>query len=377
MFSHALKLFTLRGFDIRVDPSWVLIAALITWSLSQQYFPMTVPGLTQSQYLSMAVIAMLAFFASLLLHELAHATVARRYGVNTSSITLFLFGGVAELEDEPSSAAAEFWIAIAGPAASCGLAFGFWVLAGTPWLDPPARQVLSYLATINLIIAVFNMMPAYPLDGGRVLRAWIWNRSGDLLKATETAARSGTIFAYILMGLGVVSLFQGAQVAGIWQLLIGGFLLIAARSALQHQMTKTVFAHKTVAQLMTAHPIVTSPDLSLADLANQIMLRHRISFVPVVEDGVLLGQVDSAVLGSIDRENWINTRVGDVYVALSAEISVSPDLSASALLARMTQTGRRKFLVADHRTLVGVISLSDLLEYIALHQTLGLDQRRK
>lgn len=368
MFANSKKVFSLWGFDIKIDPSWALIAALVTWSLSQQYFPQSLPGLSPQSYIVMAVTAMLSFFGSLLLHELGHSLVARRYGINIKGITLFIFGGVAELESEPHSARAEFWIALAGPVTSFMLASGFWLLAQASLLigSPALTEVLSYLAFINMILALFNLVPAFPLDGGRVLRAWLWNRSGDILAATETAAKSGGVFASFLMFVGVLSLFQGGLVTGLWYLMIGLFILASARASYQSQLAQLVFHRRTVAALMTKAPITVSPDMTVTDLVNDVMLGQRISFVPVVEDDVLLGHIDPHLLAGIDRENWADTRVGDVFAGLKDTATIGPDLPVQDLLARIGETGQRKFLVVSDHTLLGVITLSDLTSYLRL-----------
>ena len=367
MFSNAVKLFSINGFVIKLDPSWVLIAALITWSLSRQYFPHVFPGQSIEVYLAMALAAMLCFFASLLLHELAHSVVARRLGTPIKGITLFVFGGVAEMEAEPTSATAEFWIALAGPAMSLVLSFGFWMLAqlSTLYSDTAVlTEVLAYLAIINLILALFNLVPAFPLDGGRVLRAVLWHRSGDILKATQTAARSGTIIAYVLMGLGVLALFQEAMVTGLWQIMIGIYILIAARSSYQAQLARVAFEDKFVGALMTRDPVVVSPALTLAECVNQVMLRYGVSFMPVLDDGVLLGHIDQKILFDIDRENWSETRVDDVFAGLNDAPTVAPDMPVQDLMSLISQTGQRKFLVVEEDNLVGVITLADLMHYL-------------
>ncbi len=374
MFSNARTIVTLFGFDIRIDPSWGLIAALITWSLCQHTFPAALPGLSQWSYAAMAVLAMLLFFASLVGHELAHAVTARRFGVETRHITLFLFGGVAELAQEPTKAVHELWIAAAGPAMSFGLAFTFWTLAGAGAVlvgAGPVVAVLNYLALINLILALFNLLPAFPLDGGRILRAWLWRRSGDMLAATETAARAGTILAYGLMGLGLLGLFQGAMVSGFWQILIGVFVLAAARSSVDAQRTKSLLGDRTVGQLMTAETVIVDPKATLSALVNQVILAKRIGFVPVVDAGVLLGHIDTGVLSSIDRENWANTTVGDIFVDLDPNNCVPPDLPVLELFERIAQTGQRKFMVVEGRRLLGVITLSDLTRHLGLLASLG------
>ncbi len=367
MFANAIKLFSINRFDIKIDPSWLVIATLVTWSLSQQYFPDVLPTLPQATYLIMAIAAMLCFFASLLLHELAHSVVARRLGLPIKSITLFLFGGVAELEAEPKSAQVEFWVALAGPAMSLGLAFGFWVLEQGVALvfdAAPLRVVLSYLALINLVLALFNLVPAFPLDGGRVLRAYLWHRSGNVLSATETAAKSGSVFGYLLMMFGLLSLFQGAFVTGLWQLMIGGFLLLAARSSYQAQLAHVAFERKTVRDLMTRDLVTVGPEMTLADFVSKIVLRRGASIVPVLEAGILLGHMDRSVLSGIDRESWDSTQVGDVFAGLDEESVVAPDLPIPDLIARIGATGRRKFLVVQEHHLLGMISLSDLTHHL-------------
>lgn len=367
MFTNSVKIFTLNKFDIKVDPSWLVIAGLITWSLSQRYFPEALPDLDASSYVTMAIVAMLGLFASLLLHELAHSTVARHLGVPITSITLFLFGGVAELEAEPTSARAEFWIAVAGPVMSLCLAVGFGALEYIAvFFGFPAAlvEILSYLALINLILALFNLLPAFPLDGGRVLRAYLWSRTGDVLAATRSATQSGVILAYVLMALGVVALFQGALVSGLWQIMIGGFVLIAARASFSAQLAKVAFDGKTVSALMTRNPIAASPEMTLSEFVNQIVLRDQVTFVPVTEDEVLLGHIDQSVLSGIDRENWANTRVGDVFVGLDQDVMVGPHVPVQDLLETISNTGRRKFLVVSDHKLIGVISLSDIARYL-------------
>lgn len=373
MFSNAIKLFTIKGFDIKVDASWLLIAALITWGLSQHYYPTSFPGQSPDTYLIMSIVTMLCFFASLVLHEIAHSVVATHFGVPIAGITLFLFGGVAELKAEPHSARAEFWVALAGPAMSLTLGFGFWVLGHVAQLfgvNQALVEILSYLCVINLVLALFNLVPAFPLDGGRILRAYLWHRDKDLLKATETAAKSGQIFAYMLMALGVLSLVQGGVISGVWYMMIGAFVLTASRSSYQTQLTHCVFAHKAVADLMTRTPIVAAPNMTLDEFVAQIMLEYRISFVPVVENGVLLGHIDQSVLAGIDRENWANTQVGDVFAGLDEATCVAPDMPVQDLLTRIALSGRRKFLVTHEACLVGVITLADLTAYLNLADTL-------
>lgn len=367
MFSNAVRLFVLGGFEIKLDPSWFLVAGLITWTLSSQYFPATLPGETGPAYVVLAIVAMLGFFGSLLLHELAHSFVARRFGVRIKAITLFLFGGMAELENEPPSAMSELWIAAAGPAMSIVVGLVFWVLSGMSealGVYDALTMVLVYLATINVIIAIFNMVPAFPMDGGRILRAYLWHHSGDIVKATRTASQSGVLFGYALMALGVLAVLQGGIGSGFWYILIGLFVLGAAKSAYQNQLMQSTFAGKTVSAVMIRNPVEVSPELTLSEFVNQVMLPHRISFAPVVADGVLIGQIDKDVLTAIDRDNWTSTRVGDVFAGLDVAVTIPPDMPVDKLMAQIAQTGARKFLVVEDHKLLGVVTLANLIGHL-------------
>lgn len=363
-----MKIMTLLGFEVKIDASWLVIAALVTFSLAERVFPMLHAGLRPDAYYTMALVAMLLFFASLVLHELGHAVVARRHGLEIGGITLFIFGGIAELGKEPDTPRAEFWIAIAGPIMSFALAglLSLWSAA----LDGAAGAVIGYLATINLILALFNLLPAFPLDGGRILRAFLWWRSGNVLDATLKASRAGEVLAYALIALGLLSLFSGMVVSGLWQVLIGGFIFAAARGTYQSVLFKEGLRGETVASLMSTDLATVEPDATLAELVNQVMLRHRVSFVPIVEDGAVLGYVDNEILSKIDRENWSTTHVADVFNQADDSNSVAPSFSASELMKRIVETKRRKFLVTDGSVLLGVISLSDLTSYLALLQDL-------
>ncbi len=375
MFSNAMKLFDIFGFQIRVDPSWFIIAALIVWSLSTGYFPEAAPGLSAFDRTTYAIVAMLGLFACLIMHELSHSLVARHFGLGVGGITLFLFGGVAELEQEPEGPRSEFWIAVAGPAMSVALAGVFWIVATAARGDGASAAMvalLDYLALINLVLAVFNLLPAFPLDGGRVLRAILWHLRGDVLSATRTASAAGSALAYALIFLGIFSLFaQGNPVAGLWPILIGLFLLAAAKNTYRQMLMRRSLNGRPVASLMTRNPWTTSPNRTVQEAVEGVMLAHGVSFVPVLEDGRTLGYIDAGVARGIDRENWETTRVDDVFVALTPEMVARPDDPLADLVERIGRTGRRKFLVQEAGRLVGVISLSDLTGFLAVATDVG------
>lgn len=375
MFRNAVNLFEIFGFKIRVDPSWLLIAALIVWTLSTAYFPAEVPNLSRVDYVALGVVAMLGLFVSLILHELSHSLVARQFGLEVGGITLFIFGGVAELEQEPQSPASEFWIAIAGPAMSLLLA-GFcylllFLIAGDG-VSGSVRSVLTYLGFINLVLAIFNLVPAFPLDGGRVLRAALWHFQKDLLRATRIASFMGSSFGLLLILSGVLSLFSTNLVGGFWQILIGFFIISASRGSYGQLLVKAALRDQSVRVLMTAAPVTADVGLSVQRLVDEIMLPRHVSFVPVMEGEHLLGFVDMSLVREIDRENWPATRLGDILVVADSGNTVDPDTPTEDLFRRMAGQGQRKWLVARNGRLEGVISLSDLLSYLAIKQGLGL-----
>ena len=277
-----------------------------------------------------------------------------------------------------NAARSEFWIAIAGPTMSLALAASCWLahvtLEATD-VSAPVQAVLGYLALINLILAVFNLLPAFPLDGGRVLRAALWQRSGDIVAATRQASMISEFLAYGLMTFGLLALFSGNTAGGLWQVLIAFFLLSAARATYQQLVMKTALGKRTVGSMMTRNTIVTTPDDTLAKVVDRLMLPNAVSFLPVTEGELLLGYVDTALIRRIDRENWDSTHVGDIYITADAGNTVPPTLPAETLLRRIAETGRRKFLVAEHQGLLGVITLTDLLSYLAVLQEIGVAGR--
>jgi len=374
MFKNAVQLFEIFGFKLKVDPSWLLIAALIVWSLSTSYFPQALPGGTATLYTVLGIIAMLGMFGSLILHELSHSLVARSYGLKVGGITLFIFGGVAELEEEPHDPKSEFLIAVAGPVMSLLLAAVFYVASSmvTGGTEPGlAGAVFGYLALINLVLAVFNLIPAFPLDGGRMLRAAIWGVAQDLLRATKIASRIGTAFGLFLMLTGAFAVFAGGGIGGFWQILIGFFILNASNGSYQNLLVKSALRGKTAASLMSEQVHTVDPETSIADLVDDVMLRYGVSFVPVVSGEVLLGHAEAAGVRSIDKANWPSQTVSAIMIPVTAETTVAPDAPLNAVFKSMASSTRRKLMVVEGRRLLGVLSLSDLMHHLAVEQEIG------
>lgn len=373
MWGRSITITRLGGFDIKVDASWLLIAGLIIWSLSTGYFPEVLPDAGRPLLMILATIAMLGLFVSLVLHELAHSVVARMHGLKIAGITLFLFGGVAELESEPSDPVTELRVAIVGPLASLCLAGLFWssaLIARILGLGPSVAVVLSYLALINLILALFNLAPALPLDGGRVFRALLWRKTGNLLEATRRAVVVSGALAWGLVGLGAIAMFTSGPAAGLWPILLGLFLLAMGRTTYQQAEIRELLGNRTIADVMTHNPVTARPDLSLAEVVNRVFLAEGISFAPVVEEGVLLGYIDLPIVRRIDREHWATTNVEDVVEGLSDEVMVPADLPVQELLTRISQDRRGKFIVVDGHDLLGVVTLRDITAYLDVSRQL-------
>ena len=359
-----LRLFRVRGIPVRLDASWFPIALLIAWSLAVQLFPAWRPGLSSTTYWIMGVAGALGLFASIVLHELAHALVARRHRIPIDGITLFVFGGVAEMGAEPPSAKAELRMAIAGPLTSIGI-------AAIAFAGSALWVVLAYLGSINLLLAAFNLLPAFPLDGGRVFRALLWRRHGNLVRATRTATNVGRVFGAVLMALGGVRFLQGDLLGGVWSFLIGLFLRQAADASYQQVLVRRAFAHEPVRRFMTVGPISVRPDVTLAQFLDGYVYRYHHKLFPVQDNGRLLGMISTRQLRDVPRADWPFRKVGAVTVPLSDAATVTPDTGALQALGRMRQTGRSRLLVVDHGRLAGVLSARDLLDFLALKLELG------
>lgn len=374
MFGKSFELLRVFGFAIRVDASWFLLAVLITWTLATGYFPSTVPELGASTYWIMGALGALGLFVSVVVHELAHSLVARRYGIEMKGITLFIFGGVAEMTDEPPSPRAELAVAIAGPITSVGVAAvfaGARALATGLAVALPVAHVLGYLAVINLVLAIFNMVPAFPLDGGRVLRSILWGRRGNYREATRVTAGIGSTFGMVLIVLGLVSAVLGNLVGGVWWFLIGLFLRNAAGMSYQRVLLRTALEGEPVSRFMQSDPISVPRALSVRQLVEDYVYRYHFKMFPVVDEERLLGCVTTREIKELDREEWEHTSVGAISAACNAANSISPDEDALAAVAKMSREKSSRLMVVEGKRLVGVLTLKDLLAFFASKVELG------
>lgn len=376
MFRNAVEIFRIWGFGIRIDASWLLIAALVVWSLSVSYFPAEVPGRTPAVYLVLSTTAMLLFFATLIAHELAHSLAARAFGLTVGNITLFMFGGVAELESEPVSPMSEFWIAAAGPLMSMTLAAGFMFLSALlRATEAPALLIAlaDYLGSINLIIAIFNLFPAFPLDGGRVLRAAVWKFKGDLVAATRIASAFGTAFGYLLIVIGALSLLSSSIAAGVWQILIGFFVVAASRSSLRRLIISEALKGETLGSVMSTNLVTADAEDTIFSIVHDKILPHHLTFIPILGDGKLLGHIDAELISDLDRDNWAQILAGDVFVPNSETRTAHLDESLESVLQHMLRNNQRKLIVLDGTRLAGIVTVGDLMRYMQLREKLILN----
>lgn len=371
MFGKRFTLFSLLGFKVRIDLSWVILGVLVLWSLAYGLFPFYFPGLSAGTYWLMAVAGVIGLVVSIILHEFSHSIVARHYGLPIGGITLFIFGGVAEMESEPPSAKSEFLMAIAGPLSSFVIAGVFYLLhaAGVSGHWPtPVHSVFYYLMYLNLILAIFNLVPAFPLDGGRMLRAGLWAWRKNLRWATRVASRIGSAFGTVLIAFGLLMLLGGNLVGGVWWVLIGFFVRAAADAGYHQVLTRQMMAGESVSRFMCSEPVAVSPSLSIEEFVNDYVYRYHHKLFPVVRNDHLLGAVTTRSLKGLPRSDWPQRTVGEFVEARSEKNTVAPEMDAMAALTLMSRSGTSRLMVASGERLEGIITLRDFMSYLALRQ---------
>jgi len=372
LFGKPIELFTIFGITVRIDPSWFIIAVLVTGSFATVVFPGQLPGRPPVTYWLMGIAGACGLFLSVVLHELSHSLVARTYGVEMRRITLFIFGGVAEMPGEVPTPQAELVIAAAGPAASFGVALGtgglglIGRLAGWP---EAATTVLLYLGFLNVTLALFNLVPAFPLDGGRMLRALLWGWKKDLRWATRICAGIGGAFGLLLIVLGVLSAVSipGGAFSGLWLVMLGLFVRGAAASTYQQLLLRQALAGEPVSRFMQPDPVTVPRAISVLDLVQNYVYRHHFKMFPVVDDsGRLFGCVTTRQVRELPREEWDRQTVGSVAERCGPENTVRADTDAMEALSRMSRSGVSRLMVVEDERLLGILSLKDLLRFFSL-----------
>jgi len=365
---NGFRLARILGFEIRIDFSWFIIFFLVLWSLGTAVFPARAPGLDRTAYLIMGLFGSALFFASLIAHELSHSLVARRKGIEVEGITLFIFGGVARTKAEAKKPGDEFLIAGVGPLASVLIGVLLWLLANLSQragLGPAVVGVLDYIAVLNVVLAVFNLLPGFPLDGGRLFRSIVWKLTGNLRRATRVATTLGRWLGYALVALGLLQAFNGVLVSGLWLVLIGWFLRNAAASSYQQQVVSELLSGVQAVQTMTPAPETVGPELTLDRLIDEHFLRSRFVAFPVVLGDDAMGMITLHQVRNIPRERWGALAVRDVMVPLSDAITVSPDDSMTTVMDRLRGSPVHRLLVLRAGRLAGIISAHDVTHWLA------------
>jgi Zn-dependent protease/CBS domain-containing protein len=366
---RGLDLFRLAGVQIAIDYSWLIVFALVLWSLAVGYFPHVHPGHSAREYWLVGTVATVLFFASVLLHELSHATMANHLGQDVRRITLFIFGGMAHLSREPKDAATEFKIAAVGPLSSLVLGVLFWAgfrVMMQLGVSELWSGIFRYLCFINVALAVFNLLPGFPLDGGRLLRAYFWRRSNDLRAATSRAADWGSGIAIGLMVLGVLEIFGGALVGGLWLIFIAMFLRSAARASYHGVVVEHALSGSHVADIMVPDPITVSPDLSVAAVVEEYFLRYGYGGFPVAEDGRVEGLVSLSHVRHCPPEARAERRVREIMRPVDGSVRISPSDPISEALRRMVESDCGRLLVMQGDRLVGLISRTGVSRFVQL-----------
>ncbi len=369
---RGIHLFTIAGIRIIIDYSWFVIFVLVAVSLSSGYLPQEYPGGSAPAYWTAGLLATIAFFLSILFHELAHSLVAMRSGIQIPSITLFLFGGVSRLSEEAKDPKTELTIAIVGPLSSFVLALLFW-LAGERLegvIHPLAQAVVEYLSFINLALGVFNLIPGFPLDGGRVLRAIVWWRTGSLERATRLVTDLGKAFAVSLMFLGALLIFRGALLGGIWLIFIGMFLRGSAASGYEQMFLMRILESMKVGEVMIPAPVTVSAELTLSDLVNRYFLKYGYRGFPVAEGGSAVGLISIEDLAGIPEPELAAHKVRDRMRPVDPSRVISKDASLLEALERLSPPSVGRLLILEDGRLSGMITKTGLLRLLEIHQVL-------
>jgi Zn-dependent protease/CBS domain-containing protein len=358
MVNGNLSIGRFAGIEVRLHWSLLAVFALIVWSLTDGVFPSQNPGLSHGTYLAMGIVAAVLFLASILLHELGHSLVARREGVEVDSITLWLFGGVSQFKGRYRSAGDEFRVAFAGPLISILLGVLFALIA-VAHLPSSVDGVAAWLGYINLILAVFNLLPAAPLDGGRVLHAALWRAKGDFAWATRIASEVGQGFGYLFIALGLAMfVFQGSF-SGAWLAFIGWFLLQGARAEARYVATEQALGDLRVRDLMVRRPVTVDADSTIARFMDDVAWSHRFTTYPVLDGGRPVGLLTFASVAAVPRSEWDTRRVRDTMVPLDEVPLLTEDERAVDALTELSAPSARG-LVVDNGHLAGLLSITDL-----------------
>jgi len=363
------------GFDVNADASWFFLAVLISWTVAGNVFPSRYPDQALDLYQWMGVATVGGLIFSIIAHEVAHAVIAEYYKMPVTGITLFIFGGVAEMKGEPSHPRGEFFMAIAGPIMSALLGLFFWAvgdLYATVGGGPGAPyHILHYLGDLNMLIAIFNMLPAFPLDGGRALRAVLWKRYNNLVAATRVASKWGAAFAYGMIGFSCYEIVvTGDMVSGLWIGLLALFLHTAGEYAVKSTESRSLLSSETVEFFLQTSITTVSPDLTITELVDRHLSRHYQRVFPVLDGEKLAGVITLRSVLALERHKWQWLHVGSIMEEVTDNNTVPPDMPAADALEIMQKSGRELLLIKNKGYFLGVVAFRDLSSYLAINMRL-------
>jgi Zn-dependent protease/CBS domain-containing protein len=373
MLRTNFKLFRVFGIPVEVNVSWFIIFALVSWSLVSLYFPTNYPDLSVADHWIMGLVAALMLFASVVLHELGHSYVAKTHGVPIKRITLFMFGGVSQMSRESADPMTEIKIAIAGPAVSFVLMVVFFAVyfLGSGSLPGGSGPVLKYLAYVNGILGAFNLIPGFPLDGGRLLRAAIWKATGELKRSTYIASRVGGFVGIAFIAIGFLSVFRGGFIFGLWMVLIGFFLRQAAGASYVQVVINQALKGVKTEDVMKPDPVTVTGDLNIQDLVDRYFFKYHFDCFPVTDGGEYRGLVTRNDLKDLDRDKWSTTTVADVMQTDVESLMASPRDEVSEVLKRVVRDKCGKLPVVEGGRVVGIITRRDIMEALRVYSDLS------
>lgn len=360
----SIKIATIMGIPIRVHFSWLIIFGLITWSLSTFYFPRAAPQLPATSYWINGALAALLLFVSVTFHELSHSFVALKYKISIVNITLFIFGGVAQMKGEPPNPRVEFRMAIAGPLSSFLLSLLF-SAASTLAVSQATKALFLYLAQLNFVLGAFNLIPGFPMDGGRVVRAFIWKKTNDFFYATRKASMYGQKIAMFFIIFGIVSIFAGFT-GGLWLMLIGWFLYSAAQTGYQQASLQETLQGIRVKDIMVKDIVTMPSDTAIDTAVNEYFLKHGYGGFPVVDDGKLLGFLTLKEVTAVPRERWKDVRASEIVVPHDKKWEVSEDDDAMKALELMISEDKGRLVAMEKGQVTGLITRNGIARYVQI-----------
>ncbi len=370
--SGAVRVGRVFGIDLKVHFSWVFIFVLVSWTLATSYLPDGYPGWSEKQYWAIGIIGSLLLFACVFVHELSHSLEAIRRGRQAESITLFFLGGVSQMQEEAETAGDEFWVSVVGPLTSLGLAVAFWlvylIIRGGP---SQATALVWYLAYVNLAIGLFNLMPALPLDGGRVLRAILWKLTGDQAKATATASRAGTGLGFGLVALGITLVFVTRNIAGVWLALIGWFIQSAATSIREQQVAEQLLSGRLVREAMRTDFPTVDPGATIQRLLDERIVRDFERAYVVVLGDTFRGLITTTDVRDVAPNARERRWVSEVMIRAEDVVTLPPDAPLEDALELIVQRGFHQLVVVAGHRAVGLVTRGDVLRVIEVSRLLS------